>query len=70
LPKGEYVELKVYAITGEEVKSLVDGWLEEGFHTYIWDGRDQIGKKVASGIYIYSLKTGEQRLVKKMLLAK
>jgi hypothetical protein len=36
----------------------------------VWDGRDDLGKSVASGVYLYQLKTGELTLTRKMVLAK
>jgi hypothetical protein len=65
LPKSEYVELKVYNILGKEVSTLVSKKLNQGSHTYTFDG-----KNLASGIYYYQLVGGEYREVKKMILIK
>jgi predicted GH43/DUF377 family glycosyl hydrolase len=65
LPKSEYVELKVYNILGKEVATLVSIKLNQGNHTYQFDG-----KNLASGIYYYQLVAGEYREVKKMILIK
>ena len=65
LPKSEYVELKVYNILGKEVTTLVSKRLNQGNHTYIFDG-----KNLASGIYYYQLVAGDFREVKKMILLK
>ncbi len=62
--------LKIYNITGQLVKTLVDGGKLPGRHTAIWDGKDGSGEDVASGIYFYRLKVGEQIQAKKMLLLK
>jgi hypothetical protein len=63
LPKSEYVELRVYNILGKEVSTLVSNKLNQGNHTYQFDG-----KNLASGIYYYQLTAGDYREVKKMIL--
>jgi len=65
LPKSEFVELKVYNILGKEVSTLVSKKLNQGNHTYTFDGSN-----LASGIYYYQLVAGEFREVKKMILLK
>jgi hypothetical protein len=63
LPKSEYAELKVYNILGKQVSTLVSNKLNQGSHTYQFDG-----KNLASGIYYYQLVSGELMEVKKMIL--
>ncbi len=63
LPKSEIVELKVYNILGKEVATLVSNKLNQGNHTYQFDGKNQ-----ASGIYYYQLIAGDYKEVKKMIL--
>ena len=65
LPKSEFVELKVFNILGEKVMTLVSKKLNQGNHTYTFDG-----KNLATGIYCYQLEAGEYREVKKMILIK
>lgn len=65
LPKSEFVELKVYNILGKEVSTIVTKKLNQGNHTYTFDG-----KNMASGIYYYQLVAGDYRQVKKMILIK
>ena len=48
--------LKVYNILGEEVRTLVDEKLKPGRYEAVWDGRDNRGKEVASGVYLCRLK--------------
>lgn len=62
--------LRVYNILGQEVKTLLDEEKLPGTYEVSWDGRDQNGAKVASGIYFYQLKTGRYWEIKKMLLIK
>lgn len=70
LPEAQEVEVAVYNLTGQKITTLAAGVLEKGFHQVEWDGKDAQGNAVSSGIYIYQLKAGNQRMVKKMVLAK
>ena len=64
------VSLKVYSLRGRLVKTLVDNQQEAGYHTAVWDGHDEVGKKVSSGIYLYRLEAGEKIAVRKMVILK
>lgn len=64
LPKRDWVSLKIYDITGREVASLIDGFIESGSHRMNW----QASEKVASGVYIYRLQAGKFVEERKMLL--
>lgn len=69
LPKGvSSATLKVYDVSGKLVKTLASGPQDAGAHSVIWDGRDEQGQSVASGVYFYMLNTGDQKQTKKMLL--
>lgn len=68
LPEDGNVSLKIYAITGEEIITLKSGYMEKGYHELKWNGRNKAGGEVASGMYFYVLKAGDQILTKKMLL--
>lgn len=70
LPKKSKVSLKIYNAAGMLVKTLVDGINKPGNHSITWDGRDDLGKKVSSGIYYISLSIDgtEDVLVKKTIL--
>jgi len=50
-----YVSLKVFNILGQEVRTLVDGERDLGQYEVVWDGKDDVEKQVASGIYFYRL---------------
>jgi len=65
-----HTTLKIYNILEELVRTLVDESKEAGNYTVIWDGKDNQGKEVASGIYFYRLKAGEFILTKRMLLVR
>ena len=69
LPKDENVSLKVYSLLGQEVTTLLNEVIQKaGYHTVVWDGRNQRGSTVASGLYIYQLKAGTFSSMKKMIL--
>lgn len=70
LPKDSQVELKVFNIMGQEVTTLVNGWQKAGYRSVVWDGRDNSGHPVASGVYFYRLKAGGFNSIKKMVLLK
>jgi len=61
-------ELRIYNVKGELVKTLFEGDVEPGLHTYRWDGTNLNGRKVTSGIYFYRLVCGDARMTKKMVL--
>jgi hypothetical protein len=65
-----YVELSVYNVKGDLVRSLVQGNDSAGSHTVSWNGTDNCGKNVASGLYFYKVKSGSFTSTKKMILIK
>lgn len=62
------VTLKIYNVRGQLVRTLVDEEKDTGSYTVRWDGRDEMGKAVASGVYLYKLTSGEFNETKKMAL--
>jgi len=64
------VRLAVYDLHGTRVRTLVAATLPRGRHTAIWDGRDDRGQPVASGVYMARFETGERREMRKMALLK
>jgi hypothetical protein len=70
LPKASQVTLKIYNTLGQLVRTLVDHRISAGRHSVTWDGRDDHGTLVSSGIYFYSLKTNEKQLTKRMTFLK
>jgi hypothetical protein len=64
------VTLTVYDIRGRLVKMLVNTDLEPGSHKIHWDGRNDRGATVTSGIYLYTLTAGEERYTRKMTVLK
>jgi hypothetical protein len=70
IPVAEKVSLKVYDILGQEVKTLVNGAVEAGTHSVEWNGTNNAGQQVASGVYIYTLRAGKHQLNKRMTLVR
>ncbi|MFQ5864388.1 MAG: carboxypeptidase regulatory-like domain-containing protein [bacterium] len=71
LPKASEVTLKIFNILGQEIRTLVDKQQEAGVYTIKWDGKDNFGRHVASGIYIFQIKAGDKfRKSQRMLLLK
>lgn len=68
LPAATRVNLTIYNLLGQKIRSLVDKEQEAGFHFVHWDGTDEHGTSVASGMYLYAIGAGEFKQVKKMLL--
>ncbi|MDZ7291691.1 MAG: DUF3160 domain-containing protein [candidate division KSB1 bacterium] len=67
LPKGGFITIAIYDLNGRLVKQLADGYYEAGLHKAVWNGRDQHEREVASGVYIYSLKSVGLGESKKMI---
>ncbi len=68
LPAPGPVRLEVFALTGQRVALLQQGPQQAGYHRHRWDGRDNAGHRVASGMYLYRLTTDEAVLTRKLML--
>jgi hypothetical protein len=66
----QHVEVTVYDIRGRRVSALIKSELEPGSYKLHWDGRDDRGSKVSSGIYLYTLRAGERIFTRKMTVIK
>jgi len=66
--KAEKVKVKVYNITGQAIRTLVEGMEPAGRHVVVWDGRDTSGRKAGSGTYFYRLEIGGAGMTKKMVV--
>lgn len=64
------VRLEIYDLRGTHVRTLVAEDLPVGLHQVSWDGRDDAGRGVASGVYCYRLRAGRFGAVRKMMLLK
>ena len=70
LSKDSEVKLTIYNVLGQEVRVLVDGYRKVGFYTVVWDSKDSLGKKVASGVYGYQMIADDFISWRKMVLLK
>ncbi|MFC1512344.1 FlgD immunoglobulin-like domain containing protein [Candidatus Latescibacterota bacterium] len=70
LPKAGYTELAVYNLAGQKIRTLVAGELSTGAHEVVWDGRDDSGNPVSSGIFVSRLVTGDNVVTNRMTLVK
>ncbi len=70
LARSGDVELAIYNILGRKVKTVFDGKLLKGHHEFDWDGTNDAGTSIASGVYFYRLQTASATKARKMLLLK
>ncbi len=68
LPEAAAVDLKIFNVAGQQVRTLAGGEYPAGRHSLLWNGRDDRGRQAASGIYFCRLTTGDRRQLVKMLL--
>ncbi|MGC9361425.1 MAG: FlgD immunoglobulin-like domain containing protein [Candidatus Syntrophosphaera sp.] len=70
LPAACPARLGIYNARGQLVRTLVNAEQEAGYHSVVWNGTDDAGRNVASGIYFYRLSSPGKTLTRKMLLMK
>jgi hypothetical protein len=70
LQKRAQVNLEIYNLLGQKVKTLVDDYQSVGSYHVIWDGKNEAGKAVTSGIYFYRLQVNKATQTKRMVLLK
>jgi hypothetical protein len=70
LPQKGFTKLSIYNLQGQKVRELLAKDMPAGLHTVIWDGLDNSGRKVSSGVYFSSLSSGRIHVAGKMLLVK
>lgn len=68
MPHAARVTLQVFNTLGQRIKLLLEKDMPAGYHQVSWDGKDEQGKKAASGIYFYEMRAGDFRAVGKMFL--
>ena len=68
VPQNGMVTLEVYNFIGQRVKRLVYQNQAAGIHQQVWDGRNDMGKIVPTGVYFYQLRSGDFSATRKMLL--
>jgi len=70
LPASSSVKLTIYNVLGQEIRTLVNTVESAGYKSIIWDGRDNSGRVVTPGVYIYKLQAGNFTAIRKMILLK
>jgi hypothetical protein len=70
LKEAGHVTINIYNILGQNVRTLVDEYQNAGSYTKVWDGHDDAGNEVASGVFFYRIKSGDFTDIKKMVLMK
>lgn len=70
VPVAAHVRIDIYNILGQKVKTLVDEVKVPGTHEVLWNGTDEHGIQVSTGIYLYNMQAGEFRQSRKMMLMK
>ena len=70
LPEKSDVQIIIYSLLGQPVRTLVNSNTHSGFHTVSWDGKDNNGDILSGGIYLYRIRTANFTAVRKMLLLK
>lgn len=68
LIEAGHVSLNIYNSAGQLVRTLVSGEYAPGAHKVVWDARDNSGVRVARGVYLYTIKAGQQFSAQKKLL--
>ena len=70
LKEAARVNISIFNIKGQRVKSLLDGEIQPGHHAYLWDGTDNDGRSVSSGVFYYTMKTPIYQSTRKMIMLK
>ncbi len=70
IPAEQHIELRIYNAMGVPVRTLVSTQLPAGTYTMQWDGTDDNGLPLSSGVYLYMLRSGGDHLERKMILAR
>lgn len=69
-PKAAFMTLEVYNVLGQKVRTLLQQQVEPGYHVVLWDGNNDQGMRVSSGVYYYRISSAEFNDIKKMALLK
>jgi len=70
LPTSSQVTVEVYDMTGRRVRRLVEGHRGAGLHAFTWNGRDDRGRGVASGVYLVRAATADHAATKRAVLVR
>jgi hypothetical protein len=70
VPQESHIRMDIYNLLGQRVRTLVNSDMRAGYHAISWNGTNDMGKPLSSGMYIYSLHSSEFTSVKKLVLMK
>jgi hypothetical protein len=70
LPSNSNVRIEIFNVLGQSVRVLLDDYQSAGYQSITWDGLDNSGSQVTSGVYFYKINAGEFNQTKKMLMIK
>ncbi len=70
LPEASPVSIDIYNIAGQKVAQISDDYFKAGYHAISWDGTDDAGNPLATGVYFYRIKAGDFTETRKMALLK
>jgi hypothetical protein len=70
LPVAQDVSLRIYDVSGKLIKNLVNARKEAGTHRITWNGKDESGNMVASGIYFYQLQSSGKNITRKLIVTR
>jgi hypothetical protein len=68
LPAARHVKLRIYDVAGRSVRTLIDDRLDPDVHSVRWDGRDDRGQRLSSGVFFYRLDAGDRTLSRKLVI--
>ena len=70
MPVTAHVSMAIYDATGKLVRTLIDEEKEAGYHSVVWNGKDNSGADMPSGVYFYRIESKDFTKTSKMLLLK
>jgi dipeptidyl aminopeptidase/acylaminoacyl peptidase len=70
LSQDAKTELRIYSLSGQEIRTLVNSNYFAGYHSVKWDGRNDFHQLMNSGVYVYAIKVGDRLLSKRMMSIK
>ncbi len=68
IPKPSYVRLEIFNIIGQRIKILVNEKLPRGNYAVSWNGRDEFGNLISTGVYLYKISSDDLFITKKMII--
>jgi hypothetical protein len=68
LPRAGRVQIELYNVTGQKIRTLLDGTMGAGYHSVAWNGRNDAGQKVVSGMYLYRMRADGFSAARKLVV--